>query len=139
MTTTTTEPADATFTDSRSVDDAIRAVCQSESTLDDLAFLLSRLGSVPSEQIAATVPMTAGRLQALCAFVAKQLTERWDPETRCAPPLALREVVREVAVPCGAAHLGCLENVLPWQGDGAFCTDDCLIAHMRSQGETWPA
>lgn len=150
MTTTTTAETsvvEATGASAR-LDAAVRELLQCDSTLDDVAAVLRLLGKLDLDAIAGPVvdaditrrqSIALGRVQALCWMLAKQLTERWDPETRCAPPSALREVVREVAVPCGAAHLGCLENVLPWQGDGAFCTDDCLVAHMRSQGETWPA
>jgi hypothetical protein len=132
MTTTTPAVAETAATadtaPTTALDRAVSALCQADSNLDNVAAVLRELGK---DENAVGAP-TAGRVRALCWFLAKQLSERWDAETRSAPPNALAEVVRDVLVHC--AFEGCLTYVAPWQHE--FCSTDCEVASMAARGET---
>lgn len=124
---TTLSPVEVAATSSR-LDQHVARMVGDEPTLTDISAVLQLLGTADE--------VDGVRVQALCLLASRALG-KFDADTRCAPPAELAEVVRDARQSCGAAHLGCLNHVLPWIFDGEFCSPTCRADHMRSQGETW--
>jgi hypothetical protein len=107
------------------LDAAVARMTGPEPTLSDIAAVLHLIGTADE--------VDGVRIQALCYMAARALG-RFDADSRCAPPLALAEVVRDARQACENAEAGCVEYVTPWVFDGRFCSPTCRNEHMRSHG-----
>jgi hypothetical protein len=108
------------------LDAAVARMTGPDATLTDISAVLHLIGTADE--------VDGVRIQSLCYLAARALGN-FDADSRCAPPLALAEVVRDARQAC--ANRGtCAEYVLPWIYDGSYCSPTCRAEDARAHGET---
>lgn len=101
---------------------AVERLASDDATITDVRAVLHLLAN--------SNDVDAMRTQALLALASRALG-RFSTQVLYAPPAALNELVRDSEAPCKAAHLGCIENVVDWQGD--YCSVSCELSDGRTR------
>lgn len=104
------------------LDQAVERLASPDASITDVRAVLHLLSM--------SVDVDPMRMQALIGL-ANRVLGRFSAQVMYAPPTALNELVRDSEAPCKAAHLGCIENVVEWQGD--YCSRSCELADERTR------